>query len=246
MLGLEATGIYTTMIYLASALQVPYRSMLRVGAALVVKYWKEKNMVEMNKSYKQFSSVSLYIILFFFSIIWINRIEIFSILPLTYQAGISVFGLIMIGRIVDIYFGINSLILSSSKKYRVDLIFTGVLFIGVFALNILFIPKYGIDGAAISTSIVLILYSILRVGYVFWKFNLHPFEKSQLFIAGLFAIGLIAISYIPSKENFDILWIIMKSSILISLTVLPIFIFKIEPNTNEYIVKVLKRIKLLK
>jgi len=246
MLGLEATGIYTTMIYLVSALQVPYRSMLRVGSALVVKYWKEKNMIEMNKSYKQFSSVSLYIILFLFSIVWINRTEIFSILPDTYKTGISVFGIIMIGRIVDLYFGLNTLILSSSKKYRIDLIFTGILFVGVFFLNLLLIPIYGIDGAAISTTIVTLIYSFSRVGYVYWMFKLHPFEKSQFALMAIFAIGLITLSYIPSKNTFDILWMVMKTTSLIVLTVIPIFVLKIEPNTNDYIVKILNRLKIVK
>jgi O-antigen/teichoic acid export membrane protein len=246
MIGLEATGIYTTMIYLVSVLQVPYRSMLRIGSALVVKYWKEKNMVEMNKSYKQFSSVSLYIILLLFSFVWINRVEIFSILPKTYRAGISVFGFIMIGRIVDVYFGLNSLILSSSKKYRVDLLFTGVLFIGVFLLNLLFIPKYGINGAAISTSLVILLYSFFRVGYVYWAFKLHPFEKSQFSILVIFSFALFILSYIPSHEKFDILWMVLKISMLLILTVLPIFIFKLEPNTNDYISKVLQKLKILK
>ncbi|MFA7272967.1 MAG: lipopolysaccharide biosynthesis protein [Crocinitomicaceae bacterium] len=241
MVGLEATGIYTTMIYLVSALQVPYRSMLRVGAALVVKYWKEKNMVEMNRIYKQFSSVSLYIILFLFSVVWINRLEIFSILPKTYKSGISVFGLIMIGRMVDIFFGINTLILTSSKKYRIDLIFTGVLFIGVFFLNLLFIPSFGIDGAAISTSIVTLIYSFLRVGYVYWAFQLHPFEKSQLSIILIFAFGLLTLSFFPAKEEFDIFLIAFKTTALVAITVLPIYLFKLEPNTNEYISKVLHR-----
>jgi len=245
-IGLEATGIYTTMIYLVSALQVPYRSMQRVGSALVVKYWKEKNMIEMNKIYKQFSSVSLYIILLLFSIVWINRSEIFSLFPDTYKSGISVFGIIMIGRIVDVYFGLNTLILSSSRKYRIDLIFTGILFVGVFSLNLIFIPHYGIDGAAISTTIVTLLYSFLRVGYVYWKFKLHPFEKSQFALMAIFSIGLLALSYMPSSNDFDILWMIMKTGVLIALTVIPIFVLKIEHNTSDYIVKVLNRLKIVK
>ncbi len=200
----------------------------------------------MNKSYKQFSSVSLYIILFLFSIVWINRTEIFSILPDTYKTGISVFGIIMIGRIVDLYFGLNTLILSSSKKYRIDLIFTGILFVGVFFLNLLLIPIYGIDGAAISTTIVTLIYSFSRVGYVYWMFKLHPFEKSQFALMAIFAIGLITLSYIPSKNTFDILWMVMKTTSLIVLTVIPIFVLKIEPNTNDYIVKILNRLKIVK
>jgi hypothetical protein len=51
-IGLTATGVYTNIIYLTSAIQVPYRSVVRVSSPLIAKYWKEKNIPEMLPDYK--------------------------------------------------------------------------------------------------------------------------------------------------------------------------------------------------
>ena len=42
-LGLSATGVYTTVIFLASALQIPFRSLSRITSPLVALYWKERS-----------------------------------------------------------------------------------------------------------------------------------------------------------------------------------------------------------
>jgi O-antigen/teichoic acid export membrane protein len=63
MIGLEATGVYTTVIYLSSALQIPYKSLLRVSSPLIPMYWKERNYDEMNQLYTKVSSISLIIAL---------------------------------------------------------------------------------------------------------------------------------------------------------------------------------------
>ncbi len=103
-LGLKATGIYTTIIYLTSALQVPYKSLIRVSSPLIPFYWKQKKWDLMQDLYQKVSSVSLVIALFMFSLIWINRTEIFSLLPSEYLEGIWVFLFLMIGKILDQYF----------------------------------------------------------------------------------------------------------------------------------------------
>ena len=79
-IGLTATGVYTNIIYLTSAIQVPYRSVVRISSPLIAKYWKEKNIPEMQKLYQKVSSLGMLIGTFSFSIIWINRIELFSFL----------------------------------------------------------------------------------------------------------------------------------------------------------------------
>ena len=39
-MGLNETGVYTTVIYLTSALQIPYKSLMRVSSPLIPQYWK--------------------------------------------------------------------------------------------------------------------------------------------------------------------------------------------------------------
>ena len=162
-IGLTATGVYTNIIYLTSAIQVPYRSVVRVSSPLIARYWKEKNIAEMQKLYQKVSSLGMLIGTFSFSIIWINRVELFSFLPNEYQAGILVFLFLMIGRMVDMVGGLNGTIFSTSRKYRYDLLFSIFLSFTVFGLNYLLIPVYGIAGAAASTGFAYIIYNTQHI-----------------------------------------------------------------------------------
>lgn len=185
-IGLKETGVYTTIIFLISALQVPYKSLTRVSNPLIPIYWKEKNMAKMSLLYKKISSISLIISLYMFLVIWVNRDNLFTFLPSEYLAGIWVFFFLMIGRINDMYFGLNTTILITSKKYKYDIIFTFSLLLIVFILNYWLIPIYGIIGAAISTSFAIIVNNIGRLLVVLKWFKIHPFEIYQLYVFVLF------------------------------------------------------------
>src|SRR5690606_26971060 len=148
LIGLEGTGVYATIVFLASALLVPYRSMARISSPLVADYWKHREMDKMKELYTKFSSVSLLIGLASFMWIWMNIEFLFSFLPADKQAefqpGIWVFFFLMMGRLLDMFFGLNGAIFSTSKKFKYDIVFTLILIVGVYGLNLLFIPYWGI------------------------------------------------------------------------------------------------------
>ncbi|MFN5418398.1 MAG: lipopolysaccharide biosynthesis protein [Flavobacteriia bacterium] len=235
--GLGDTGVYTTILYLISALTIPYRSLVRVSEPLIPKYWKEKNYEEMENLYRKVSSISLIIILYMFMLIWLNRNELFSLLKTEYLAGIWVFFFLMIGKIIDMYFGLNGLILVTSKKYKYDMIFTLSLLVIVFTLNCFLIPIYGMVGAAISTSFALLIYNFGRMIFVFVAYKMHPFSMKQIWVFVLFGSVFSMIELLPafSQNKFLILGI---NTLLISLLFLgSVFILKLEPEINSYIKK---------
>ena len=235
MVGLKGTGIYTTIVFLTSALQVPYKSIIRITNPIIASFWKQKNMIEMNKLYKKVSSVTLFLSLTAFIILWLNIEFLFSFLKKEFMEGIWVFLFLMIGRLIDMYFGLNGAIFITSKKYKYDLIFTGVLLFTVFSINLWLIPIYGIVGAAISTSIGLIVYNICRVVFVYVTYKLHPFHSNQFKVIGLGAITLIIGIY--TKELLDNVWlqVVYETFIFILLFILPIYRLNLEPDMIAYI-----------
>lgn len=247
MQGLKATGVYTTIVFIISALQVPYKSLTRISSPLVSVYWKEKKIQEMNLLYKQVSSISLIIALFLFALVWINRVHLFSLLPAEYADGIPVFLFLMIGRILDMYFGLNGIIFITSKKYRYDLIFTAFLIISVFLLNLWLIPVYGMAGAAISTAVALVVYNIGRVMFIYFAYNMHPFEWNQLKVIALFFCLISLFQWgVPPVSNL-FLGIGINSLAFSLAFLLPIFYWKWNTDLNNYIEKgwffILKRFK---
>lgn len=242
-LGLKETGIYTTILYLISAMQIPNRSIFRVGTGLVAKYWKEKDMDKMNELYRKTSSISLIISLYTFLLVWLNIEAVFGFLPKDFQVGISTFLIFMTGKLVDIYFGLNGIIFITSKKYRYDILFTAILLLMVYFLNLYLIPAYGIAGAAFSTSFAIVFYNIGRLYFVWRWYKLQPFETNQLFVITLFFVLVLGFQYLPTLKFSVILDILYKSS-LISITFFgTILFFKWNDDLSGYVQKILRRLK---
>lgn len=237
MLGLKATGVYSTVIFLASALQVPYKSLVRISSPMIADCWKHRQMDKMKELYTKVSSVSLFIGLAIFCVIWMNIELLFGFLKPEFQPGIWVFFFLMMGRLIDMYGGLNSSIFTTSKKYKYDILFTLFLIICVFVLNLYFIPLWGIPGAAISTSIALIVYNVGRLLFVYAAFKIHPFNWNQIFMIGLALITLFFGHFIHEWISNIWLDLFAQLSAFMLLFCLPIYILKLEPESINYFQK---------
>mgnify|MGYP000906757883 CR=1 FL=1 len=241
--GLRGTGVFTTVIFLTSVLQVPYKSITRVSAPLVSDYWKHRQMDKMKELYTRVSSVCLVIGLAMFLLCWVNIDFLFSFLKPEFKEGIWVFFFIMMGRLVDMYFGLNGAIFSTSKKYRYDIIFTLFLIVAVYLLNYFLIPIWGIAGAAISTSIALLVYNFGRLLFVWIAYKLHPFNRNQFIIIGLGVITLLAAHVTQGLINNKWIQFLFESTLVVILFFGPIYFFSLESETIHYIRKGLSFIR---
>lgn len=236
-IGLNATGVYTTIIFLTSAISVPYKSIIRISSPLVADYWKHREMEKMKELYQKVSSVALLIGLGSFVWIWINIDFLFSFLKPEFKSGIWVFLFLMMGKLVDMFFGLNGSIFATSKKYKFDIIFTLVLIVTVFCLNLVYIPLWGIAGAAISTSIALLVYNIGRILFVWYIFKIHPFTRNQFIVIVLGLVTLfIGISIRDFHQNKWI-QVSLESILFCVLFLFPVFYFKLEPEVIGYVNK---------
>ena len=242
MIGLQATGVYTTIIYLTNALSIPYMSITRISMPIVAESWKDRTMGKLSILYKQISSVSLFIGITLFMFVWVNRIELFDLLPKDFSPGIYVFLFLMIGKLFDFFGGINGHIFLSSKKYKYDVIFTLVLLVNVATLNYFLIPLYGIAGAAISTSVALVVYNLARMIYVYFAFGLHPLERSQLILLALFLLNVMLFETVFDFQFHALIGAGLKGILFCVTFILPVYIFNIEPNSVDYIKKILAKI----
>lgn len=220
-LNLEATGVYTTMLYLTSALLVPYKALMRITYPFIPLYWKEKNSTKMNQLYKDTGNVSFIVTGLLSALFFVNIDHFFNLLPANFLIGKNVFLILMIGKIVDVYLGLNGWILVTSKNYAKDIYFTVTLLIIAFFMNLFLIPKYGLLGAAIATSIAIILYNIFRSIYIYKIYSLSPFDKSHF--KSFFLMGILfSLNYWEIGNFFISLFV--KSILIIS--VFLIFILK--------------------
>ncbi|MEN9743956.1 MAG: hypothetical protein RLZZ65_1761 [Bacteroidota bacterium] len=243
--GLSETGVYTTILFLISAVIFPYRAILRVATPLVSMQWKERNKNGMQDLYQKSSSVGLLLSLLGFLGIWIVIDELFTLIP-AYAAGKWVFFFLMMGRIVDMYFGLNAVIFSTSKKYRVDLFFTIMLILGVYFVNLWLIPKLGMVGAAISTSAAFLFYNVLRGWYIYRAYQLSPFNPRQVLLL-INAVFAFTFFYFFDSFTFERGLIqpfpsfVVKEVLFCLIFLFPIYYWNLEPESVNYFKKIMSK-----
>ncbi|WP_170148030.1 lipopolysaccharide biosynthesis protein [Marinoscillum furvescens] len=244
-IGLQEVGIYTTAIYFTSVILIPIRYIEQISSPLISKAFSNNQIGEVSKYYKSSSINQLLITTFIFSLIVFNLNEIYAIMPngTVYSSGALVVYIAGCTSIIDAGFGLNGAILQMSKFYRFS---TLILFIfGAMNvwLNFQLIPHFGLEGPAIATLVTFLMFNVTRSALLFAKLRLTNFTIKSLWTI-LLAVLLITSAYFanPSFEN-PFIGILIKSSILLIIFSIYVFIVKPSEEIQSMIEKALKKIK---
>jgi O-antigen/teichoic acid export membrane protein len=107
-----------------------------------------------------------------------------------------------------------------------------LLVIVTIVLNLIFIPLYGITGAALAAMISLVFYNFLRLSFVWINFKMQPFTLNCLWIL-LITIGTLCIvHFVPFIYN-KYVSICINSALIGIIYVGFILFFKFSPEINS-------------
>lgn len=237
---IEQIAYYNVAIFIAAVIAVPMRSMHQILMPLSAKYLNEKNFVDLKDLYKR-SSLNLFIVSgFIFLLIVLNINQLYSIIPEEFNGGLFVVFIISVAKLYDAILGSNNAILFNSDYYRMVLFFGIILVIVMIFLNMLFIPLYGINGAALATFLAIFIYNTIKLFFVYRKFKMLPFSANTLKIGLCILIGVL-LFYFWDFSFHPIINIILKSALITILYGLAIYLFKFSDNITELIDRILKR-----
>ena len=203
-LGLGDVGIYTTAAYIASVILIPGRSLYKIALPQIADFWKTENTKALANLYKQVTRMNLVIGCLLFIGIWANLDNMFALLPKVYSQGRYVILFLGMARLFDLATGINGHILITSSKYRSDLILNIILSVLTIFTNLIFIPVYGIAGAALATMLSYVLINLLRLILVWYWFRMQPFNKTSVQILALAAFSYVMGISLPYLFNTPI------------------------------------------
>ena len=237
---IEKVAYYSVAIFIATVIAVPARSMHQITYPLTAKLLNSNDKPELEKLYKK-SSLTLFILAgILFLLIVLNLHDLYSLVPETFRGGAFVVFLIGLVKVYDALLGNNNSILYNSNYYRAILIFGVFLAAITILLNYLFIPKFGMDGAACATLIAFTIYNTIKLLYVKMKFHMLPFTSGTAKV--LLLLLLIGGIFFFINFNFHpIVNITLKSVLMIAVYGFVIYHFKISEDVNEVISKYLKR-----
>ncbi|MFT5919420.1 MAG: O-antigen/teichoic acid export membrane protein [Granulosicoccus sp.] len=232
MIGLEFVAFYAVAFYVVSLINIPRGAILNIAMPLVSEAWKNNNIKEIHSIYEKSSINQLTIGILFFVGIWANQETLFAMLPPEYARGKWVLFFVGIARLIDISFGINGGILANTSHYRYETYFGLGLVVISIILNLIFIPIWGITGAAIATGTSLLLLNLGRYFLLKSKLGIGPFGIKSM-IAIMLGITAYAVNLlIPQMENIILDLVIRSAAITIVFVPLAI-IFKLSVDGNQ-------------
>lgn len=244
MLGLfidiDNVAYYGVAIYIATVISVPLRAMHQITYPMVARMLNENRREEMLRLYQK-SSISLLVVAgLLFLLICCNIQSLYELLNPNYATGLYVVLCIGFAKLFDNALGINNAIVFNSNYYKLVL-FVGIgLVLVAIVLNVILIPRYGINGAATATCIASLGYSIAKIIIVYKKFGIHPFTKQTPRILGLILLLFLGF-YFWQVPVQPIVSIFIKSMVLAGVYILVVYKLKISSDVNAAIHRVLTR-----
>lgn len=236
----ENIAYYSVATYIATVIAVPVRAMHQITYPMVAKLLNEKNIKEIGVLYTK-SSLTLFVVSsLLFILISCNVKSLYLLIDPIYATGTYVVLLIGSIRVLDNILGINNAILFNSDYYRMVLILGVGLVLVAILLNMYFIPRYGIKGAAIATFIASFSYSVLKIAMVRWKFGLLPFSKGSWSML-LITLAFFGVFYFWDFEFHPFINILLKSTIISTLFFAIIYGFNVSTDITTAIRKVVGR-----
>ncbi|CAN5471612.1 flippase [soil metagenome] len=240
MAGLADTAIYAIAFYIASVITVPQRSIEKIATPLVADYIENRNWMQVDDIYKKSSLNQALTGILIFGLIWLNIDLLFWILPHDYAAGIWVVLIIGIGKMIDLITGVNGAILINSKHYRMAFYTNLFLVVITIITNFLLIPRYGINGAALATTLSIFLYNSVKYFYVWWKLNTQPLTIKT---GVVLILGTVAIILPATLIHFELMIteLIAKNLIFLMIFLLPVLYFELSKDFNNMIHQLLDK-----
>ena len=257
-LGLAVAGINTIAVYIASMVEIPYRSLAAISRPRISQSMKEENFQEVSALVKNVSLHQFMVSSFIFFIIWINVDLLYDLIPNgnVYDEAVFVVFILSIVKIVNTSLNVGATVLSYSRYYYYSLFFTIILTFMAILMNIKLIPLWGMEGAAMASLLSYIVYYILLLTFVNWKIKVSLFSMKEFYtlmvIVALFLIDWMLQKYmsnhIVSLFEIELLGKIMDSfvrtSLLSLLGIVTTYKLKISKQVNDIIDKILSFLKL--
>ena len=241
--AISQTAFYAVAVFIATVVEIPGRALFQIVNPLVAKALNTNNFTELKMLYKE-SSLNLLIISgLFFLLINLNIVPFYELMDNpSYGTAVWVVLMISLSKLILMSFGCGPAILATSKFYKITLPFSIGMALSVYFLNDYLIDLMGINGAALSTLIVVAVFTFLKIIYLKSKLNLSPYSFNSF--KTLFIIGSLFLIFENISFPFKGISLIIINSLIIGLVyTLVVYYSNLSGTLNKFLMNVLSKLR---
>lgn len=242
--GLASTAVYYVAFSVGTLIEIPGRAIRRITFPLIHNAWKQEDRSYVSGLYKKTSMNQFLPGVLIFIMIWASVNNLIAFLPHEYASGKYVILFIGFARLFDMITGANGGILQASEHYRYSLYSNVFLLVLAVVTNLIFIPMYGVVGAAMATAISIFLGNSASLLVLWYFYDMQPFTRNTVYSI-LLAAGVLAFSYLLPFVHDIYIDTIVRSIVIASVFLSLSYRWNLSEDVNQLIDKSLKRIHLI-
>lgn len=237
-LGTEANGKFSLLYFISNAAFIPALSLFEILTPFVSKSSHDQDRQSTQSFYLKSVRNMLIPTLWASLCIYFCFEDLMSIIPNGSKIILLKYSLLFLltARVVDAATGINHHIVNFSKYYKWEILLLVLLALVNIILNIVFIPKYGIQGAALGTMISVCAFNIIKSIFIYLVLGYTPFDSTTKKIYLLLPIIILVLLSVPST-SLPLVNILIKGLLITIVFVIAIWKFNISEEYYNYMHK---------
>ncbi len=242
MMGLEEVGVYSIAAALAAVIRIPATSIARTAPSVIAESFHRNDIDTIASLYRKSAITQFILSAGAFLLIFLNYDLLLVFLSEEYAASLMIFLFLGLAQVVDTGLGVNGYIMVNSIYYRVDAFLSVLLLILTVGTNKIFIPVFGVMGAALATFLSIVVYNLIRLIYLKVRLRIQPFTMDNFRALLLFVVAGLIAWFIPFVYS---VWLtsFLKSAVFLSIAVPGIYHARFSPELNELLESGLKRFR---
>ncbi|HLG35235.1 MAG TPA: polysaccharide biosynthesis C-terminal domain-containing protein, partial [Bacteroidia bacterium] len=238
---LSLVGIYAISAFIPTVIEAPLGALEKIGIASISQAWVKNDMKVIREIYFKSSKYLFLLGGLLFLGINLNIDSLFKLMPnADFALGKNVVLIISIGTLINMATGINDSIIYTSEKYVYGTWMLIALFVIAVVNNLIFIPKFGIEGAALATALSAFIFNSMKYVFIWKFFHLQPLGKNTFLIFMNILLCWAAVYFIPHIQN-EVADIIMRSLIITLIFGALTYLMKIVPEFHHVVFSLLRR-----
>lgn len=243
--NLKATGIYTIAFLIGMIIELPRRAISQITTPFIADAMAKNRLDQIAVLYHK-SSINQFLAgALLFILVWTNLDSLYALMPKgeIYRSGVWVVFFIGLSKLFDMSMGVNSQIIQNSQYYKFNTYSMVLLATLAVGSNVVLIPLYGINGAAIASFISLSLINIIRSAYIKSRLDLQPFRFNSVIALIIGGASWLLAYFLPEFMNpyLDIIYRGLITTFVFSILVLAT---GVSEDLNEFANDVRKRLRV--
>jgi O-antigen/teichoic acid export membrane protein len=240
------TGIYSILFFFSTVILIPSIALGKISSTIIADAWKSKDIDTIQDIYYKSSINQMFVSLLLFILIVTNLDNIYDLLGSAYKGTEWVIILISLSSLIVSSTGSSVQIIGTSHKYKIQTYSLGVLLVLVVIFYSIFIPLWGMVGAAFGSLLSVAGASLLRVFYLRQSMKLFPYRVTHI---KCLAIGLVAFAigkFIPVLPFYFLIDLIVRGSVTTIVFIGLTYLFHISDDLDQIIDKYLRILRIIK